>query len=76
MLKVRKLRTMLREGGYRSRPGRGSHEVWVHPLQPRRRVVLTGCDGDEAKPYQVARVRKFRKGMMVYDDGRRKLRRK
>lgn len=59
MLKIRKLRAALREQGYQARRCRGSHEVWVHPAQPRRHVVLAGNGGKDAHHYQVARVRKF-----------------
>ncbi len=47
-----------------SQPGQGSHEIWNHPQQPGRRVVLS-----TALQYQETRVRRFRKGMMVYEKG-------
>jgi predicted RNA binding protein YcfA (HicA-like mRNA interferase family) len=67
VLKMRELRETLRELGFESRPGRGSHEVWVDPAQPRRRVVLHGKDCKDAHRYQAAQVRKYRRGMVVYE---------
>ncbi|HLZ62296.1 MAG TPA: type II toxin-antitoxin system HicA family toxin [Ktedonosporobacter sp.] len=64
--KMRALRSTLRELGFVSRPGRGSHEVWMDPEQPRRRVVLYGKSGNDAPRYLGTRVRKFRRGMMMY----------
>jgi predicted RNA binding protein YcfA (HicA-like mRNA interferase family) len=66
MKKVRELRALLRDLGFVSRSGRGSHEVWVDPQAPRRRVVLCGRDGDDAQKYQAAQVRAFKRGSMVY----------
>ncbi len=66
MTKLRELRLLLRERGFESRPGRGSHEVWTDPLQPQHRVVLYGKDGDDARKFQAARIRKFRRETMVY----------
>ena len=66
MKKVRELRALLRELGFVSRSGRGSHEVWVDPLAPQRRVVLCGRDGDDAQKYQATQVRTFKRGVMIY----------
>jgi hypothetical protein len=66
MKKVRELRALLRELGFVSRSGRGSHEVWIDPQAPQRRVVLCGRDGDDALKYQAARVRAFKRGTMMY----------
>lgn len=38
--------------------GKGSHTTWVYPLFPDIRVVIAGHDGDDAKPYDEANVRK------------------
>ncbi len=56
-LKIRKLKGMLRKAGFRRRSGKGSHTVWEHPRLPDKRVVLSGRDGDDAKPYQMNQVR-------------------
>ncbi len=63
--KMRELRTVLDELGFESRPGKGSHQVWVDPAQPQRRVVLYGRDGSDAHRYQMSQVRKFKRGMMI-----------
>jgi predicted RNA binding protein YcfA (HicA-like mRNA interferase family) len=55
-MKIRTLQTLLRKRGYHMRPGRGSHRIWTHPGQPDRPIVLHGLGGDDAHPYQVARV--------------------
>jgi predicted RNA binding protein YcfA (HicA-like mRNA interferase family) len=57
-IKVRRLKALLRRSGFRCRPGKGSHSVWTHPQRPGMRLVLTGADGDDARPYQEARARK------------------
>ena len=56
-IKVRRLKALLRQSGYRCRPSKGSHSVWTHPGQPSARLVLSGADGEDARPYQVARAR-------------------
>ncbi len=63
--KIRELQLTLRALGYELRPGKGSHEIWVDPAAPRRRVVLSGNDGDDAPRYQAKRVRRFRHGTML-----------
>jgi predicted RNA binding protein YcfA (HicA-like mRNA interferase family) len=35
----------------------GSHTKWTHPLVPSLIIVLSGHDGDDAKPYQERDVR-------------------
>jgi predicted RNA binding protein YcfA (HicA-like mRNA interferase family) len=42
---------MLRKAGFVQRAGKGSHTIWSHPKLPEF-VVLSGNDGDDAKPYQ------------------------
>jgi predicted RNA binding protein YcfA (HicA-like mRNA interferase family) len=49
--KIRELKAMLARAGFVCRPGKGSHTVWTHP-RVRRSVVLSGHDGDDARPYQ------------------------
>jgi predicted RNA binding protein YcfA (HicA-like mRNA interferase family) len=58
MVKLSVLRRELEELGFSSRPGKGSHEVWTHPGYGRN-VVLHGAGGRDAKPSQVAKVRRF-----------------
>jgi predicted RNA binding protein YcfA (HicA-like mRNA interferase family) len=53
--KIRELKSMLAKAGFTYRPGKGSHTVWTHP-RVRGRVVLSGNDGDDAKPYQAKQV--------------------
>jgi predicted RNA binding protein YcfA (HicA-like mRNA interferase family) len=49
--KLRELKAALRRAGFFERTGKGSHTVWSHP-ELHEVVVLSGHDGDEAKPYQ------------------------
>ncbi|HYU75700.1 MAG TPA: type II toxin-antitoxin system HicA family toxin [Ktedonobacteraceae bacterium] len=65
-MKLREMRAELQRLGFQARRGRGSHEIWTDPAQPRRRIVLSGAGGDDAQPYQVAKMRNFRRGMMIY----------
>ena len=49
--KIRQLKGMLDAASFTVRAGKGSHTVWSHP-KVARPVVLSGNDGDDAKPYQ------------------------
>lgn len=49
--KLRELKTMLRKAGFMQCAGKGSHTVWSHP-DLSEKVVLSGKDGNDAKPYQ------------------------
>ncbi len=60
--KIRELRADLRRGGFRIRPGHGSHERWTHPLVPGR-VTLSGGDGDDAQRYQERQIAKALKAL-------------
>ena len=51
--KIRELKQMLRKAGFTCKAGKGSHTKWKHP---RAMVVLSGKDGDDAKPYQEREV--------------------
>lgn len=55
------IRTTLRELGFEVRQGKGSHEVWIDPSQPKRRVVLHGRGSKDARRYQSAQIRRFRR---------------
>ena len=50
---------MLRKAGFVSRPGKGSHTVWIHPALDRDELTLSGGDGNDAKPYQEKDVREI-----------------
>lgn len=53
--KIRELKAMLRKAGFRWRPGKGSHEIWEHPLADKA-DTLSGSDGRDARRYQEAEV--------------------
>jgi predicted RNA binding protein YcfA (HicA-like mRNA interferase family) len=53
--KIRELKAMLRKAGFRWRPGKGSHNVWEHPLADKT-VTLSGNDGRDARRYQEVEV--------------------
>jgi predicted RNA binding protein YcfA (HicA-like mRNA interferase family) len=52
--KLRELKQMLRKAGFTCKAGKGSHTKWKHPRA--KTVVLSGKDGDDAKPYQEREV--------------------
>jgi len=54
--KIRELKMILRKAGFFDRSARGSHTLWEHPALPDA-IVLSGADGDDAKPYQEKEVR-------------------
>ena len=49
--KIRELKNLLLKAGFTDEPGKGSHTKWSHPLLPGK-VILSGKDGNDAKPYQ------------------------
>ncbi len=49
--KIRELKRVLAKAGFTCRPGKGNHSKWYHPSATRF-VVVSGNDGDDAKPYQ------------------------
>ncbi len=55
--KIRELKEQLRRAGFIQRSGRGSHSVWRHP-RLNGVVVISGGEGDDAKPYQERDVRR------------------
>ncbi|TMC14533.1 MAG: type II toxin-antitoxin system HicA family toxin [Chloroflexi bacterium] len=75
-MKLRKLKKILRQRGYRSRPGRGSHEVWTHPRAPHKPIVLCGSEGSDAQPYLVAQVFKDKRISHPRHNGKRQLHRR
>jgi len=56
-VKIRKLKASLRKAGAYQISQEGSHTKWKHPLLPSHIIVLSGNDGDDAKPYQEKEVR-------------------
>ena len=55
--KIRQLKTDLRRAGVSQGSQEGSHTKWKHPLVPASMLILSGHDGDDAKPYQEKAVR-------------------
>ena len=55
--KIRELVIALEQAGFRRKPGKGSHRKYIHP--DGRQLVLSGKDGDDAKPYQEKQVMKL-----------------
>jgi predicted RNA binding protein YcfA (HicA-like mRNA interferase family) len=50
--KIRQLKADLRKAGAYQISQEGSHAKWKHPLVPTNTLILSGHDGDDAKPYQ------------------------
>ncbi len=57
--KIRQLKADLRQVGAYQVSQEGSHTKWKHPSAPKISVILSGHDGDDAKPYQEKSVREF-----------------
>jgi predicted RNA binding protein YcfA (HicA-like mRNA interferase family) len=55
--KIRELKNILRKAGFKESSGKGSHTTWSHPLLSGK-IVLSGKDGSDAKPYQEKDVEK------------------
>jgi predicted RNA binding protein YcfA (HicA-like mRNA interferase family) len=66
--KIRELKAMLRKAGFSSRPGKGSHTVWIHPALCRDQLTLSGGDGDDARPYQEKDVREILRKLREVQD--------
>jgi len=49
--KIRELKSLLLQAGFVYEAAKGSHTKWSHPLLPGK-VILSGKDGSDAKPYQ------------------------
>ncbi|MGK7894880.1 MAG: type II toxin-antitoxin system HicA family toxin [Xenococcus sp. (in: cyanobacteria)] len=49
--KIKELKKILRKAGFTEKPAKGSHTKWSHPLVSGK-IVLSGKDGNDAKPYQ------------------------
>ena len=48
--KVRQFKKELKDLGYESRPGKGSHQVWMHPLLVKT-IVIADKDGADVQGY-------------------------
>jgi predicted RNA binding protein YcfA (HicA-like mRNA interferase family) len=57
--KIRQLKTDLRQAGAYQVSQEGSHTKWRHSSVPTITVILSGHDGEDAKPYQEKAVREF-----------------
>lgn len=55
--KIRQLKAALRKSGAYQVSQEGSHTKWKHALVPAKIFILSGHDGDDAKPYQEKAVR-------------------
>ncbi len=56
--KIRQLKANLQKMGAYRISQEGSHTKWKHPLVPTS-LVLSGHDGDDAKPYQEKSVQNW-----------------
>jgi predicted RNA binding protein YcfA (HicA-like mRNA interferase family) len=57
--KIRQLKATLRKVGAYQVSQEGSHTKWKHLLVPTSILMLSGHDGDDAKPYQEKDVRQL-----------------
>jgi hypothetical protein len=57
--KKRQVKSDLRRLGFDEdeRGGKGSHSKWTHPLLPGLTIIISGSDGDDAKPYDERALR-------------------
>jgi predicted RNA binding protein YcfA (HicA-like mRNA interferase family) len=55
--KIRQLKSDLRKIGAYQVSQEGSHTKWKHPLVSSVTLILSGHDGNDAKPYQEKAVR-------------------
>jgi predicted RNA binding protein YcfA (HicA-like mRNA interferase family) len=55
--KIRQLKVDLRKAGAYQASQEGSHTKWKHSLVPESMLILSGHDGEDAKPYQERAVR-------------------
>ncbi len=55
--KIRQLKADLRKAGACQVSQEGSHTKWKHSLVPTSTLILSGYDGDDARPYQEKAVR-------------------
>jgi len=55
--KYREVRIVLREAGWRLARQRGSHEVWIHPENPRL-VIVAGKNSDTVAVGTLSSIRR------------------
>ncbi len=55
--KVREFKKELKDLGYNSRPGKGSHQVWTHPLFAKT-IVIADKDGADVQGYLEKQLQK------------------
>lgn len=48
--KIREIKKILKDAGFRPVPGKGSHEKWTHPLL-KKHIVVAGKDSSDAMKY-------------------------
>ncbi|MFB2918770.1 MULTISPECIES: type II toxin-antitoxin system HicA family toxin [Aerosakkonema] len=65
--KIRELKKLLLDAGFTYRQGKGSHQVWSHPLlsQP---IVIARKDGDDAPLYLEKQVNAARRELEEMED--------
>jgi predicted RNA binding protein YcfA (HicA-like mRNA interferase family) len=56
--KIRQLKGMLLKAGCRCNAAKGGHTKWSHPGVADK-LILSGKDGDDAKPYQEDAVLRY-----------------
>nr|VFK58625.1 MAG: HicA toxin of toxin-antitoxin [Candidatus Kentron sp. TC] len=60
--KIRELKGMLRKAGCACEKSKGSHTKWRHP-KCANKLILSGNDGADAKPYQENNVLNYLQGI-------------
>ena len=67
--KIRQLLADLRRAGFVRVPGgKGSHQKWRHP-ETNVTAIVSGAEGDDAKPYQEREVRRAIAEVRTVSDG-------
>ena len=56
--KIKQLKSLLRQAGCHNIPAKGSHSKWSHQAL-HHKLILSGKDNSDAKPYQESMVVKF-----------------
>jgi predicted RNA binding protein YcfA (HicA-like mRNA interferase family) len=71
--KLRELRAELRRAGFRVHRQKGSHQTWLHPQLPELRIILSGVDGNDARPYQERQIREALNHLQKFDEDKQGL---
>lgn len=58
--KIRELKALLLKAGCQVEKAKGSHTKWSHPSLSDK-LILSGSDSSDAKPYQESAVKKYLK---------------